>query len=230
MSPKVLNKIENQTVIKGIEEIQRNRVKLFKVVITAFYFFGILGLYIPLFRPYFQMATPFTLILSLGILLLFHRGWNTNFVLFAFFAMLIGFGSEVMGIHTGFPFGNYVYGKTLGLKLFEVPLVIGINWLLLVYLSGNLFSFKIKSDWIAAAFAAGLMVGIDVFIEPVAINLDFWTWEGNVIPLSNYLGWFGVSFIIHLGYRKTEFQKQNAISTYLLINLVIFFAILNLMI
>jgi uncharacterized membrane protein len=221
-----LLKTEHQPVIEAIQEIQKNRLKFFKGVISAFYIFGIIGLSIPMVSPYFQMATPFTLILSLGILLLFHQGWNKSFGIFAVSAMVLGFASEVMGIHTGFPFGNYQYGETLGLQLFEVPLVIGVNWLLLVYLTGNLFSSRIKNDWLAAGLAAALMVAIDVIIEPVAINLDFWTWEGDVIPLSNYMGWFGVSYVIHIGYRKFIFFKENAISPYLLLNLVTFFAIL----
>ena len=215
-------------MIEAIQQIQTNRIKLFKRIISAFYIAGIVGLSIPLVRPYFQMLTPFTLIISLGILLLFHTGWNKSFVVFAILAMVLGYGSEVMGIHTGFPFGNYEYGKTLGLKLFEVPLVIGVNWLLLIYLSGNLFSLKVKNDWIAAGLASALMVAVDVLIEPVAVNLDFWSWDGNVIPISNYIGWFGVAFIIHIGYRKSTFAKENVISIYLLINLVTFFAFLNL--
>jgi uncharacterized membrane protein len=61
----------------------------------------------------------------------------------------------------------------------------------------------------------------------VAINLDYWSWKGDVIPVSNYIGWFVVSFFIQLGYRKTNFKKQNAISTYLLFHLLVFFVILN---
>jgi putative membrane protein len=226
MSPSLLNKTENPTVIEAIKKIQSKRIKLFKGILSAFYISGIIGLSIPMVRSYFQMMTPFTLILSLVILLLFHSGWNRSFGLFAVLAMVLGYGSEVMGIHTGFPFGNYEYGQTLGFKLFEVPLVIGVNWLLLVYLTGNLFAKKIKNDWLAACLAALLMVAIDFFIEPVAINLDFWSWEGNIIPISNYLGWLGVSFIIQLLYRKSGFLKENKISSYLLINLTMFFAIL----
>ena len=227
MSPSLINKTEHQTAIEAINEIQTNRLRLFKGIISAFYVSGIIGLSIPMVSSYFQMLTPFTLILSLGILLLFHTGWNKSFIVFGILAMVLGYCSEVIGIHTGFPFGNYEYGQTLGFKLFEVPLVIGVNWLLLVYVSGNLFSSRIKNDWFAAGLAASLMVGIDVFIEPVAINLDFWTWEGDVIPISNYFGWFGVSFILQLLYRKSVFLKENKISKYLLINLVTFFAALN---
>ncbi|MCH6200548.1 carotenoid biosynthesis protein [Aquiflexum sp. LQ15W] len=227
MSTSQLNKTEFQTVIEAIEKIKKNRIKLFKGIISAFYVSGIIGLSIPIVRPYFQMMTPFTLILSLGILLLFHSGWNKSFGVFAVLAIILGFGSEVMGIHTGFPFGDYEYGETLGFKLFEVPLVIGVNWLLLVYLTGNLFSSKIKHDGLAAGLAALLMVAVDFLIEPVAVNLDFWSWAGDIIPLSNYFGWLGVSFIIQILYRKFNFLKENMISSYLLINLVTFFAILN---
>jgi putative membrane protein len=227
MSTSQLNKTEFQTVIEAIEKIKKNRIKLFKGIISAFYVSGIIGLSIPIVRPYFQMMTPFTLILSLGILLLFHCGWNKSFGVFAVLAIILGFGSEVMGVHTGFPFGNYEYGETLGLKLFEVPLVIGVNWLLLVYLTGNLFSSIVKHDGLAAGLAALLMVAVDFLIEPVAVNLDFWSWAGDIIPLSNYFGWVGVSFIIQILYRKFNFLKENMISSYLLINLVTFFAILN---
>lgn len=227
MSSSLTKNKEHQPVFGIIQEIQKNKIKLFRGIITAFYVFGIIGLAIPMVRPYFQMMTPFTLILSLGILLLFHTGWNRSFGVFAVTAAVLGFGSEVLGIHTGFPFGNYVYGKTLGLKLFEVPMVIGANWLLLVYLAGNVFSSKIQNDWLAATLSAILMVAIDFLIEPVAVNLDFWTWEGNMIPLSNYLGWLGVSFILQICYRKSDFIKENTISIYLLLNLVTFFAILN---
>ena len=93
-----------------------------------------------------------------------------------------------MGVHTGFPFGSYSYGPVLGFQLFEVPLMIGVNWLLLVYMTGNLFRESIANDWLAAALSASVMVLLDIAIEPVAVALDFWTWEGDIIPLSNFIG------------------------------------------
>ncbi|MFD2201636.1 carotenoid biosynthesis protein [Shivajiella indica] len=221
-------KKQNEISLLGIiQVIQQRKLLLFKLIISIFYVVGIIGMSIPLTRPIFQMLTPFHLLLNLGILLLFHLDWNKNFVVFSFFAFVLGFGSEAMGVHTGFPFGNYNYGPVLGIKLFEVPLMIGINWFILIYLSGQLFHKKIKNDWLASVLGGGLMVAVDYLIEPVAMALDFWSWEMDIIPLSNYLGWFGVAFIIHMIYRKSVFQKKNVISTYLLINLVLFFATLN---
>lgn len=221
------SKTENISVFTNLQKIQEKRASLFKFIVFIFHLVGIIGMSVPALRPYFQILTPFHLLLSLGILLLFHSDWNKAFGLFAFSAFLIGYGSEVLGVHTGFPFGNYKYGAVLGIQLFEVPLMIGINWLLLVYLSGNLFFNKIKRNWLAAALGAGLMVGIDFLIEPVAIRLDFWSWERNEIPLSNYIGWFVVAYLIHLIYRKASFKKDNPISSFLLINLIAFFVILN---
>ena len=211
-----------------LEAVNQRKV-YFKLVITVFYAVGIIGMMIPAFRPAFQMLTPFHLLLSLGILFLFHRDWNLGFLIFAAAAFLLGYGSEVMGVHTGFPFGNYSYGPVLGFQLFEVPLMIGVNWLLLVYMTGNLFNERVSNDMLAAALSASLMVLLDVAIEPVAVALDFWTWEGDIIPLSNFIGWFGVAFLIQLIYRKVVFDKSNAISFYLLLHMAAFFVLLNLL-
>ena len=226
MSYSPLEKSESSTGTV-IQDIQENKSGLFKLIISVFYLVGIIGMSMPTFRPYFQVLTPFHLLLSLGILLLFHSDWNRSFLVFSILAFVIGFGSEVLGVHTGFPFGNYSYGFVLGIKLFEVPLMIGINWLLLVYLTGNLMENWVRNDFLAAGLGAGLMVAIDFLIEPVAIGLDFWTWEGGKIPFSNYIGWFGVAFLIHMIYRKSLFNKKNPISRFLMLNLIAFFVGLN---
>lgn len=226
MSNTPLEKSESK-IESAVYAIRQNKSGLFKLIIFVFYLVGIIGMSLPVLKPYFQALTPFHLLLSLGILLLFHTDWNRSFILFSILAFLIGFGSEVLGVHTGFPFGNYAYGSVLGIKLLEVPLMIGVNWLLLVYLTGNIFEKKVNNDFFAAALGASLMVGIDFMIEPVAIGLEFWSWEEGVIPLSNYIGWFAVAYCIHLIYRKANFQKENLISGFLMLNLIIFFVVLN---
>jgi putative membrane protein len=42
----------------------------------------------------------------------------------------------MLGVHTGILFGNYKYGNALGLKLNDVPILIGINWFIVVYACG----------------------------------------------------------------------------------------------
>lgn len=203
------------------------KINIYKGIIVIFHLVGIIGLSIPSLRPYFQMLTPFHLLLSTCLLLIFHKSWNLGFFTFSIAAFLIGFFAEVVGVHTGLLFGEYSYGSVLGIRLFDVPLMIGINWLLLVYLSGEVFEKKISNDWLAAMMGAGIMVVMDFLIEPVAVALDFWTWKGNFVPLANYLGWFIIAFIIQMIYRKSNFEKSNPLATFLLINLLLFFAVLN---
>ncbi|MGY6520825.1 MAG: carotenoid biosynthesis protein [Mongoliitalea sp.] len=205
----------------------RQKQSLVKLVLSIVYIVGIVGMSIPAVRPIFQALTPLHLLFSLGILLLFHTDWSKAFIGFAVAAFGIGFMSEVSGVHTGFPFGNYIYGPVLGLKLWEVPLMIGVNWFLLIYTSGELLRRVISNKVMASLVGALVMTGIDYLIEPVAIALDFWTWEGDIIPLSNYLGWIGVSFLIQLIYHYVPFRKDNPLASYLLIHLIIFFAVLN---
>lgn len=203
-------------------------LQLFKAIIAIFYIVGILGMAIPALRPYFQILTPFHLILSTVILLLFHQDWNIKFYLFVLLAFLIGFAAEVIGVQTGLLFGEYTYGTVLGPKVLGVPLMIGVNWFLLVYVTGSLVAKYIGNDFIAAGLAAFIMVLLDIIIEPVAISLEFWTWHSEEIPLSNYIGWFGVAYLIQIIYRKLKFTRSNPIAPFLLLSLAIFFGILAL--
>ncbi|EOZ95976.1 hypothetical protein A33Q_2569 [Indibacter alkaliphilus LW1] len=208
-------------------DLKKRKVIIFQLIISIVYLVGLIGMSIEDVRPYFQILTPFHLLLNFGILLYFHKEWNKDFWIFLAIGFTLGYGSEVLGVHTGFPFGNYAYGPVLGFQILEVPLMIGVNWLILVYTTGNLFANKINNDWLAAGLAALAMMLIDVLIEPVAVALDFWDWENGLIPVSNFIGWLGVAFLIQLFYRKLKFNKENTISWFLLFNLITFFALLN---
>ena len=52
-----------------------------------------------------------------------------------FLIFLLGFVVEVVGVQTGLIFGSYSYGATLGVKLFDTPLLIGLNWIFVSYSS-----------------------------------------------------------------------------------------------
>lgn len=202
------------------------RLTISRIVILVLHGVGILGLSLPEYQDWFLALTPVQLLSSLLIILLFHRGWNDSFPIFAAAAFWIGFGAELIGIHTGYLFGDYVYGPTLGPKLWDVPIIIGVNWFILAYLTGSVFR-KIPNDYYAAFLGALAMTALDYIIEPVAVALDFWYWKFDVIPVENYLGWFGVSFVVHLIFRKANFEKFNPIALLLLLTLIVFFTVLN---
>ncbi|MBR9777262.1 MAG: carotenoid biosynthesis protein, partial [Cytophagales bacterium] len=122
--------------------------------------------------------------------------------------------------------GDYSYSSVMGIRIFGVPLTIGLNWFLLVYLTGGIFQNMIKNDLIAAVLASILMVILDLNLEIVAVELNFWQWHQESIPLSNYVTWFLVAFIIQMVYRKASFEKENPLHLTLFFNLLFFFAIL----
>lgn len=197
-----------------------------KIILVLLHLVGAVGLSLPEYREFFLALTPAHLLTTMILLLFFHKGWNDAFPIFAAASFWIGFLSEIIGIHTGYLYGDYVYGPTLGPKLWDVPLVIGVNWFILSYLTGSVFH-KIQNDWYAAFLGATAMTSLDYILEPVAVALDFWAWKWDIIPLSNYLGWFGVSFLVQLIWRKANFEKSNPIAAFLLIIWILFFTTLN---
>lgn len=176
----------------------------------------------------FLLLTPLNLIVTTFITLLFHNNWNKSFVVSGIMVLLFGFFVEVIGVKTGAIFGTYWYGKTLGLKLLEVPIMIGVNWFLLMYLISAVFN-KIRNTILFSGLAAAVMTLLDVFIEPVAIKLDFWQWQNNIIPLQNYIAWYLISFLLFLFFRRVNVNTQNRIAIVVLAIQFLFFALLNLL-
>jgi uncharacterized membrane protein len=191
------------------------------------YLSGILGILSP-YRDWFVSMTPWSLLLTLGLLLRHQRDFSKDFWFFSFFAFVSGFGFEVLGVNTGFPFGDYSYGMVLGPKLLGTPIIIGVNWLLITWTSNAVLQrfFKDKPFWLLLMLGALLPTMIDVIIEPVAIQLGFWAWTDGWPPLQNYLGWFGVSLLIALAYRRRMRDDDNPATLFVLLLQVSFFAIL----
>ncbi|MFD2514056.1 carotenoid biosynthesis protein [Pontibacter locisalis] len=205
------------------DKYKRFALPLAVAVLVIFHAVGFWGMMFSGSPEYFQRLTPMNLLLTNTLLFSFHRHWSAHFILFALVVFAVGFFSEVVGVHTGIIFGDYVYGEALGLKVWEVPLLIGLNWLMLVYVTG-VISNKLTLPWIGkGALAALLMVILDFFIEPVAMAFDFWSWRGGEIPLSNYAGWFGIALLLQLYFQKAEFSKQNALAPYVYLVQLLFF-------
>lgn len=199
------------------------------VILPLMYLAGLIGLNIPVSAPLFQILTPFNLVASLVLLLLFHTDFRPSFWVYCAIAFSVGFGVEVAGVHTGVIFGHYAYGEVLGFKVLEVPLVIGANWLMLSYLCGSVTDRLPVSLTVKVMIAAGLMTLLDFVIEPVAVQLGFWQWQGDSIPLQNYLAWYVVSAALFLIYFKMPFQKKNGLAMILLVLQFLFFGLNNLL-
>jgi len=203
------------------------KVALATLVLIIFYAVGLYGIGFSSNPGWFRALSPLNLLLTNVLLYSFHKTWNLSFLLFAAVALLAGFISELIGVHTGLLFGSYTYGSSLGPKLWGIPLVISLNWLLLVYITGIIVQ-RLPINWVLRALlAAALMTFLDMFIEPVASVLDFWTWEGYHIPVVNYWGWLGVGFLLQLYFEKANFKKQNPLALVVYALQLVFFISLN---
>lgn len=200
-----------------------------RTVLVLAYAAGIIGLHLPALAHYFRPLSPLTLISSLVVLLLYHADWRPAFWLYAVLAFLVGYIVEVAGVHTGLIFGEYAYGWGLGAQLWAVPPVIGINWLTLSYCCGSVCDQLRVPAWAKVIAAATLMVALDFFIEPVAVELDFWTWFGQPVPVRNYVGWWLVSASLFSLWYALPFRKENRLAKWLLTLQFLFFALHNLL-
>ncbi|MFO7575563.1 MAG: carotenoid biosynthesis protein [Bacteroidales bacterium] len=197
------------------------------------YAVGLAGMLIPYTRYYFMLITPVNLLVVTGLLFYNHRRWDVRTVLSFTLVGILSFFIEALGVNTGLIFGEYSYGRTLGPALLNTPLMIGLNWVLLVYLchsvsvtifeklpsgsvAGRLYS---KAPSLLVAFAGGLlMVVYDIILEPSAIQLDMWSWMGVGIPIQNYVAWFLFSFvfILFIGLSRIDTRNRTALPLYLL--------------
>lgn len=209
-----------------LESRHINPTNAFRLLL-AMHIAGAIGLAIPASRELFQLLTPFNLLATAAIVFHFEEKKTFNYFLLILVTLVAGYGVEVAGVHTGVLFGEYAYGSTLGIKLFEVPLAIGLNWAILTYASG-LASDKLPFPKLVRAIAgATIMLLMDLLIEPVAIRFDFWSWTMDHIPLQNYLAWFVLSLMLHLFYQFLPFSKNNPLAVRLLYIQGLFFLALN---
>jgi bisanhydrobacterioruberin hydratase len=172
---------------------------------------------------FFSPFTPYTLLLTCFVFLIHQPSTDNKFFLSFFSIAILGYIVELIGIKTGLLFGNYSYGNGLGYKVFEVPLIISINWAMLIC-AGIITVSKIFSNKFLVLIVTALVVTlIDLIIEQVAYKLDFWQFEGGFPGLHNYLGWIGVVFFTSYFFYPSIIKGSIKVSSIVLILQIIFF-------
>jgi len=250
---------------------------------------GLAGMLLPFSRELFITITPLNLLFA--ALFLFYGRWPSRRVLFTGLAVFAAsFLVEAVGVNTGMIFGSYSYGSALGPKLWNTPVIIGLNWFVLIYCTNvisrqlwDLMTNKLtpgrkaamqrgsavtredhlapgsvtspddpplprtaasRDDALQTVSEAGphvalksafiiiagslLMVLYDLFLEPAATRLDMWSWEGGIIPLRNYAGWFLFSALFHALVRITGEERINSRALPLFAVQMVFFAVIDL--
>lgn len=196
-------------------------------------------------REFFIHTTPFNLLLMFVLLVWTNEENNRWFWIFVIACFVVGVSVEIVGINTGLLFGNYNYGEALGIQFKNVPLLIGINWFIVIYCSGisvhtllmkivnklpenNIGASKSLKALSVIVDGATLAVIFDWLMEPVAVKLNYWQWNGDgSIPLYNYICWFIVSILLLAVFHFCKFNKQNKFAVNLLLIQIMFFLVLR---
>ncbi len=192
----------------------KNKMSQYEVnkSIVVFYIVGVLGFIIPFTKDFFIAITPLALLLNTYLLAIYHKKYDLKSIGVFAFIFLAGFFIEVIGVNTGLIFGYYKYGSGLGFKLFETPLLIGVNWLFLTYASASLLrEFKINKN-ISILLVPLLMLVYDLVLEQVAPKMDMWSWQHNSVPLQNYVAWFVIALIFSTLLRFLKINLENHLS------------------
>lgn len=179
-------------------------------------------------KEWFLGLTPLNLLLMFVLLIWTASKRNRIFYLFVAIAILLGLISEIIGVNTGILFGKYSYGEVLGQKIWGVPLLISVNWFMIVYASG-IFTrkFLVKTPIAMQVVIGGIIAtSFDWMMEPAAVKLGFWQWENAIIPLSNYISWFCISSLLLVLFYRCKFL-YHPFAVYLLAIQAIFFLLLR---
>ena len=186
-------------------------------------FFGILSEQ----NGFFLSTTPYVLSLTLLLLILNHDLSDKRSKIGLMLIFLFGLIVEILGVNYGLFFGEYNYGANLGPKIYEVPYVIGFNWVLLIIATGSISDKLIKGKEIyKILFGSFLMVLVDLLIEKSAPKLDFWEFLISPVPFSNYLWWFIFSLCFQYIFFKTVKTKEYNLSSNILVIQFLFFGML----
>lgn len=203
------------------------------IIIQLFFLtIGFVGFFTS-YESVFRGLSVYNLLLTFGLVSLSFRSEIKLFFKTFGLIFLFCFTAEQIGVHTGILFGNYSYSNHLGIALFDVPLIIGINWSILSIGAWHICNTILASKWVKILAASLLMVLFDFVMEPTAIDLNYWTWTNGSIPVTNYVSWFLISIPAiwicsifqsnHSGISKTVFISQALFFTFLSSKIVWFY-------
>lgn len=197
--------------------------RIASIIIYVVFSVGVVGHLIPATYPLMLRITPYVLLIMGHLLILrFAAGKNVKVLLWIIIVFLFTFMLEVIGVKTGYIFGNYSYGNTLGAKFLDVPIIIGFNWTFII-LGAISISQKVSSNKYIVIISAAIMALLfDMVLEPVAVKLNYWSWAGGIIPLKNYISWFLIAALSTFLFYKMKLKVSFLPGIYFVVQLVFF--------
>ena len=199
------------------------------VLLAIFFSVGLVGMLLPATNSFFLQLTPLALLLSFTVLALSDESKQRGkLIAYLLFIYLSSYAIEVAGVHTGLLFGAYSYGDNLGLKLWETPLIIGANWVFLLYTTAAIIEKTRMRSVMKILLASLAMLVYDIVMEQVAPRMDMWSWKEVAVPLQNYATWFAIAIAFHIGLQLLKIKIRNGLALAVLLCQFILFLMLYL--
>jgi uncharacterized membrane protein len=101
--------------------------------------------------------------------------------------LLFAFVAEQVGVSTGWPFGDHVFSSSLGLKIYDVPLVIPFLWVMLAQ-PILVAARRVTQHW-AFIYGGAILMSWHLFLDPqlASAHRISWTFSGGHIPFEKEL-------------------------------------------
>ncbi|MFN2422753.1 MAG: carotenoid biosynthesis protein [Cryomorphaceae bacterium] len=194
-------------------------------IVIILHLVGAAGYISPL-SDWFVYLTPMNLLITAGMLWIDTEKNRKSAWPVALVVMVVGYLIEVIGVKTGAVFGTYAYGDVLGWKVLEVPPLIGVNWLIVIWGAFSLsFTIGVSKHfrWLTTAIFA---MALDLLIEPVAVHYELWTWFGVKPPIQNYIAWFVTAAVLGAVFEKYPLVRKPRLGVVAFICQILFFGII----
>ena len=144
------------------------------------------------------------------------------------------YGIEYVGVHTGWPYGQFTYGVSLGPMVGGIPLALPFLFIPFV-LNAYLLCVVIGGDshhrrYLRFIAIVASVVAMDLVLDPAAVALGFWSYAGDAVyydvPISNYAGWVLSATVavlaVEFAFDDSEVQERIETTPYVLDDLVSF--------
>jgi len=143
------------------------------------------------------LSGPMLIGFGIGVLFQVRKRATPLFWCWVVLVLLLSFLVEWAGVRTGRPFGVYAYSHLLQPQWMGVPLAIAFSWLMLLIGAAGIAAWGGggRSRPVLVFGVAFLLTLFDAIMEPAAVRLGYWTWQGGTIPLQNYISWFVIALL-----------------------------------
>ena len=206
----------------SLKKLSIMKTKTLQWIVMGFFAFGFVGLAIPWSFPFFVVLTPLAIVAVLAMLIVGHDGpMNWQFYASLGIVFALSYVVELLKVNVFFPSSVYFYGDSLGPVFLEIPLLIGLAWVALIYICAAMAE-RLKTNVVVKVLvASGLMVLFDAALELVAHGLDLWYWIYGV-SIWNYLMWFVVSVVMFTIMKLLDVSIKNRVATTMYVSMIVF--------